>query len=276
MEKILWVVNPCAATKNALDFAAFMARLTRSKLTGVFLDPDPDDGHRRMAPGPAYFAGAETAAYQMQTAKLDVSQCIHYFEEGCEQRGLHYETLRLPDLPLEGLLAESHYADLLLLDASTTLYEGREGLPSDFAREVFRSAGCPVIVPPAEFLGIDEVVFCYDGTPSALQAMKLFTYLLPQMSDKRVHVLELVEENREVLLDKAKVRAWLQAHYSEIGFEVEKGPASTWLFSYFLKKQKQFIVMGAYGRGKLSSLLHHSSADNVLRTIDQPLFLAHC
>jgi nucleotide-binding universal stress UspA family protein len=276
MEKILWVINPLEATENALDFAAFMARLTRSRLTGVILDPDPDAAHRRNAPGPAYFPGAETCATGLQTAKLDTPGCICYFEEGCERRGLRYETLRLPDNPEEALLAESHYADLLILGAGTTLKEGSEGIPSALGRKIFSGAGCPVIVPPARFGGIDEVVFCYDGTSSALQAMKLFTYLLPGFSDKRVHVLEMLEKDQEALPDKEKVRDWLKLHYSEIGFEVEQGQADEELFSYFVKKENLFIVMGAYGRSRLSNLLRHSTADHVLRVIGQALFLAHC
>lgn len=170
---------------------------------------------------------------------------------------------------------QNRFADLLIFGAEMLLSQRQYNqVPAPLVRRVLMGAECPVIIASAVFSGVEDVVFCYDGSASSVFAMKQFTYLFPQYADKRVTVLQVNEEERSVA-DKDDIGAWLSCYYSQIGFHVLEGGIKEELFKYFFMKEKTFIVMGAYGRNMLSTLFRSSSADTVIKAIDLPLFIAH-
>jgi hypothetical protein len=59
------------------------------------------------------------------------------------------------------------------------------------------------VLAPAEFTGIDEIIFCYDASKSAVFAIKQFSYLFPEFSTKKLTVLE-VEHETEFQKEKKK------------------------------------------------------------------------
>jgi hypothetical protein len=84
-------------------------------------------------------------------------------------------------LPASELLAESRYADLLIVDAQTSFERQYEGIPSDFARQILKESECPVVIAPQTFTEIDEIVFAYDCSASSMFAIKQFTHLIPRI-----------------------------------------------------------------------------------------------
>jgi len=59
---------------------------------------------------------------------------------------------------------------------------------------VIGSAQCPVVIAPSANTVVDEIVFCYDGSPSSLFAMKQFTYLLPELTDTKGTIVQVKKE----------------------------------------------------------------------------------
>jgi hypothetical protein len=106
-------------------------------------------------------------------------------------------------------------------------------------------------------------------------AIKQFCYLFPQLEDKKVTVIQVDEDGLCSAEEKEKFKEWISSHYSSIGFEVLKGDTETELFAWLLRKKNVFIVMGAYGRSTVSQFFKHSSADILIKTITQALFITH-
>ena len=75
--------------------------------------------------------------------------------------------------------------------------------------------------------------------------------------------------------DKYKFKEWLKDHYSDLQFEAVKGKTNYKLFDYLFQRKNMFLVMGAYGRNPLSEFFKRSRADLLIRTITQPIFIAH-
>lgn len=274
MEKILLAIDSQRINYSVIEFAHYVAKLTGSKLTGIFIE------------APVYetisetneiknHSGNEKNVLSTESGKafMNAEQSILFFKEACTKEKFHFEVLRDQVSLLEDLIFESRFADLLIIDAEASNNQIDDG--SYFAKEILAKAECPVIVTPASFKGIDEVVFCYDGSRSAVFAMKQFTYLFPQFSDKKVVVLEVNEEDVSTIYEKEKIRGLLKGHYSQIGFQVLNGDPTIELFTYLLQKKNAFIVMGAYGRKMMSNILNRSRADLVLRITDLPFFITH-
>lgn len=278
MGKILLAINAVNLNIPALDFACYTGRLTNSKVTGVFLENLVADKNAVLRK--AY--SSQYAEPEMDQAPNDyvnkgqlIEKNISIFKEACENRSTMCNIHRDNGTPAHEIINESRYADLIIADASTSFNKRYAGTPTEFVKDILKEAECPVIIAPERFTGIDEIIFTYDGSKSAAFAIKQFTYLFPELDDRRVIMLQVNKEGVWADHDKYNLREWLQNRYSVIGFEALKGNAEDKLFDYLVKRKNAFIVMGAYGRNSLSTLFKPSHADLLIKTINQPIFISH-
>ncbi|HUZ57850.1 MAG TPA: hypothetical protein VMU83_03615 [Hanamia sp.] len=204
-----------------------------------------------------------------------IKKNIALFGESCINREVNYKLHRDRGVPASELIAESRFADMLIVDAETSFNNRFEGIPTEFVRDVLKKAECPVILAPENFEAIDEIAFTYNGSSSSVFAMKQFTYLFPELKEKKVSIIQVNEKGEWSEKDKNKFTEWLQNHYTDLHFEALKGETEYVLFDYFFSRKNMFLVMGAYGRNSLSQFFKHSHADLLINTITQPIFIAH-
>lgn len=263
MEKILLAIDANKPDKNTLEFACYLARLTKSKLTGVFLENT---------------VLSDTVTQGMQDIKA--IEClpednIRWFNEKCINEETRHDLHTDKGVPITELVAESRYADLVVVDAETSFNKIYEGSPTKFVTEFLHDSECPVIIAPEGFDGIDEIVLAYDGTSSSVFAIKQFTYLFPQLANKRISIVHVTNDGRWKEEEKDKFTCWLKNHYTDLHFIALKGETDSALFDFLLRRKNIFLVMGAYGRSSISQLLKHSRAELIIKTITQPIFIAH-
>lgn len=279
MEKIVVALDAENPDPHALDFACYVANLTKSKVTGAFLENLIVDevfvlqeGYEKKEVNWEVDKNSETYRHKQEVIRKNVD----LFKDACERRSVRCNVHSYCGDPAREMIRESRFADLIVLDAETTFNKAFEGVPGNFLKSVLREAECPVIVAPESFDGIDEIVLTYNGSKSSMFAIKQFCYLFPELDDKKITVLQIDEEDHLKDVEKDKFKEWISDHYSSIGFETLKGDAETELFAHLLKKRNVFIVMGAYGRSTISQFFKHSRADLLLKTITQAIFIAHC
>lgn len=278
MEKILLAINGAEINMNALDFACYIANLTRSNVTGIFL-LDQKEKEVPVLKNVMSMPYAETVvAADIPANQTRTTQCentIMLFEEGCKKRGVNYTVHIDKGMAVKELIRETRFADLLVVDAEMSMQQKPEGAPSSFIKEILTSSECPVAISPLSFDGIDEILFAYDGSASSVFAIRQFTAFFPELTDKKLTVLQVHEEENAPVTDREKIGELLRMHYSSIGFQVLYGKADDELFAHLLGKKNIFVVMGAFSRGMLSTFFHRSTADLVLKVINLPLFIAH-
>lgn len=278
MEKILLAIDAVNPDKKALDFACYLALLTRSKVTGVFLEHLVTEERPviRKVLGMAS-VGWEVDEYadEMKARVEETERNIKMFKEGCILREVCFDVHHDKGVPAKELIRESRFADLMVVDAETSFNKVYEGTPTGFVREVMRHAECPVVIVPGNFNAIDEIVFTYDGSASSVFAIKQFTYLFPQYYNRKITILQVNESGVWEEPDRVQFREWLQDHYTDLHFEAMKGKPDDTLFSKLFNRKNMFLVMGAYGRNAISQFFKQSSADLLIRTVEQPIFIAH-
>lgn len=276
MEKILLAINSAQVNVNTIDFACYIANLTRSKLTAIFLENLEAVPAVTSFPGGIYAESVLQPGLPANTERSNQwEQNVRVFESVCKNRGVTSCIHRDIGVPTEEVVFESRFADMLIVDAEMSFRDKPEGLPTPFVKEVLAKSECPVVIAPYSFYGIDEIVFAYDGSASSVFAMKQFSYLLPQLSDKIVTILQVRENGDPPSIDNHKVRELLQMHYGGIGFEFLHGKASDELFGRLISRKNVFLVMGAFGRSMLSSFFRHSTAELLIKTVNVPVFIAH-
>ncbi len=277
MEKILLAIDAMKPDIKSLDFACYLANLTHSKITGIFLEnlvsvENPEKIFPEMRSGQIVTADNYSVIEQKETC---CEENINRFNEACGKRGVKHTIHRDRGVPAEEMIEESRFADMIIIDAETSFTKRYEGAPTKFVKEVLENAECPVIISPVDFNGINEIVFTYDGSRSSAFAIKQFTYLLPELKDKKITILQVNKENNKIIREKYKLKEWLKGHYSNIGFTLLEGDPKFELFTYLLNKRNIFVVMGAYGRNLLSHFFNRSHAELVVMVIDKPVFIAH-
>jgi len=278
MEKILLAIDAITPNKNSLEFACYLARLTKSKVTGVFLENLEAEERPvlKHIKGMAYVDWEVNEQSEEHQAKMQiVEKNISLFKEGCTARGVNYSLHRDRGVPAHDLITESRYADILVVDAATSFSKRYDGTPSEFVRDILKKAECPVVIAPESFDAIDEIIFTYNGSASSLFAIKQFTYLFPQLNNKKVSIIQVNEEGEWHDPDKYKFKEWLKEHYADLHFEAQKGNPDTIFFDYLFKRKNMFLVMGAYGRNALSQFFKASHADMLIKTVSRPIFIAH-
>lgn len=278
MKRILLAIDAVNPNVSTMEFACYLGRLTQSKLTGVFLEHNaqplqPVAGAEQSNAYMDWVLGPQPCEQQINPGHIEKS--IFHFQQGCIQREVNYMFHRGHGLPAQQMISESRFADIIVTGAETSFNKHYEGCPTTFVRDLLKKAECPVIIAPENFEGVDEIIFTYNGTSSAMFAMKQFTYLFPELYNKNVHIVQINETGQWPAHDRSQLKIWLKQHYINFTFEAIKGEAGAELFSYILNRKNIFLVMGAYGRNFLSQFFYPSQADHLIQIVTQPIFIAH-
>jgi hypothetical protein len=274
MEKILLVLNAHKPEMHSIDFACRIAVITRSRLTGLIVENLYYDYVSGNTDNPYYIEGKRMGKNKEVIADIDHTGSL--FKEECLRNGVVAELHVDKGEPIQEVIFESRFADLLILDPSISFYDPDEQVPSHFVKEVLSIAECPVLLAPEKYEDEEEIVFCFDGSSSSVFALKQFTYLFPEFNNKKAVLLEVNKTgNVEFNESHRRIMEWLRVHYHSVNYQTLKGIAKDELFAYFFMKTKKMIVMGAYGRSMLSNFFKKSNADVLVRTTDLPLFIAH-
>jgi hypothetical protein len=278
MEKILLAIDSGNMNLNALDFTCYLARLTKSKVTGVFLDNSTYEEKPVMKqlygmPYVETIIAADLPDYTEKSRRIQGN--IQFFKQACGNRGVRWNIHRPKGVPEKELIKETRYADLLVVSAEISFEKKFEGTPTKFVRNILGNAECPVVISPDSFDALDEIVFAYDGNRASMIAIRQFTYLFPEYRNKKATVLEVSGSGSTKVEEKDKITEWLNAHYTNTEFVVLPGEARDEIFSYLLNKKDIFLVMGSYGRSMLSNMFKPSSAKLVMRALSLPVFVAH-
>ena len=278
MEKVLLAIDGVQLNNEALNFACYICRLTKSRLIGVFLENLVAEQRQeyKTTPNLAYAdwpIEVESDGYRQKVELIE--QNIVTFKNRCCEEGVNCVVHRDRSLPESELVAESRYADLLIVDAQTSFKRKYEGSPSDFARQILKESECPVVIAPQTFTEIDEIVFAYDSSASSIFAIKQFTYLLPEFKKYKLTILNVNESGQWQDCNKIKFSEWLNDHYDHVNYQARKGEPETGLLDFLIKKQNQFVILGSFGRTAFSNLIHKSKAEILIETITQPIFITH-
>lgn len=275
MKRILVAIDASNVKASMMDFACYLARLTNSRLTGFVFHLQKENKSITRSPADVLSSVNEHELPE-HNWEDDYSKTVSLFKELCCNRSVNCDIQVETKAAVEELIAETRYADLAIADPTISFTDEAEVIPTVFIKELLGRAECPVIVAPENFDWINEIVFAYDGSKSSVFAMKQFTYMFPELRDRKVYVMEVCEGNEHVVTKKEKLSAWLSNYYEDVSYLVLYGKPKDELFGYLLEKEKMLVVMGAFGRSMVSSLFSRSNAELLLKAVNLPFFITHC
>jgi len=277
MEKIIAAFDGLQYSESTRDYAVDLAKQADTHLVGVFLD-DPSYTSYKIYDLIAKEGVSEDKLNKFeQKDKSARAASSADFEKACQKAGLEYTVHHDRNIAILDLKHESIYADLLIIDCKETLTHYSEHLPTRFIRDLLIDTQCPVLVVPHKYKPIEKIILLYDGEPSSVHAVKMFSYLLPQLKHLDTEVISVNPVNASMHLpDNTLMKEFMKRHYPNAKYTVMKGWAEDEIVKHLKESSENaLVVLGAYRRSTVSRLFRESMADKLMKEVKLPLFIAH-
>ncbi|MBK7376671.1 MAG: universal stress protein [Chitinophagaceae bacterium] len=277
MQKIIAAFDGLKYSTSTRDHAIALARSGNMHLTGVFLD---DVTYTSYKVYELITKDGVSDKKLKQLAKKDYdtrNKAVADFENACRKAGVEYNIHHDRKTALKELLHESIYADLIIIDSKETLTHYDESLPTRFIRELLTDVQCPVLLVPQKYKPIEKIALLYDGRPSSVHAVRMFSYLYPAPAAMHVEVISVKGMGNDMHLPDGKlVKEFIKNHYPKAIFKVLKGLPEIEIVKHLAQENKNVLaVLGAYRRGTVSRWFKASMADELMIELKTPLFIAH-
>jgi nucleotide-binding universal stress UspA family protein len=278
MKKFLAVFDGYKLSKSTMEYAIPFAKSLDAQLTGVFLD---DFLYRTYD---VYKIITSSDNYQAIIKEMDEKdkerrdEAVREFKMACASAGISCSVKRDKSIAAQELKHESMFADLIIINEYETFSKPKEQSPTNFMKDLLGDVQCPVVVVPAVFKPIDKIVLLYDGGPSSLYAIKMFSYLFGRMGDLPVEVYTVQDKKQHSLQlpDNKSMKDFIKRYFPKAQYLIEKGGSDERIVAHLSNnRQNELVVLGAYQRSELSRFFKTSMADVLMKEIDKPLFIAH-
>ncbi len=162
MQKILLIMNAENPKLACIQFAASMASLSKSNLTGVFVQNTiyEDAPAVKTLGGTPYVEEITTDMLQSEEERMNLQQSIQLFKNNCSERGIDFSVHKDKGIAIQEAILESRFADYIIADAGISFVKDKqEAIPSSFLKLLLRESECPVMIAPDELQA--SVKLCY-------------------------------------------------------------------------------------------------------------------
>ncbi|MGX5817146.1 universal stress protein [Chitinophaga lutea] len=272
MKKIIVALDGLRLSDSSIQTAITLTHQHQAHLVGVFLDDFTRNSFSiEEAMATDRFEELSKKDQQLRDGSVKV------FEERCQQGKINFSVHRDKSFAIQDLLRESIYADLLVIASDETFTRFVEPAPTRFIRDLLAEVQCPVLVTPAEARPFQHVVMLYDGAPSSVFAIKMFTNTLPLVRDLPTEVITVRQGADSTHIPENKLmKEFMKRHSPNAAFTVLQGDPEQEILQHLRDvDESTLIVLGAYQRGNVSRWFRTSMADLLMKTRNCPLFIAH-
>ena len=277
MKKIIAAFDGLRYSVSTKDYAVYIAEQTNTYLVGVFMDDPVRTSYNIYELIVKEGASGDQLKKHQAKDKITRAAAAKKFETACQKSGLEYTVHHNRNVAIQELKHESIYADLLIINSKETLTRYIEKLPTAFIRDLLGDAQCPVLIVPQQYKPIQKIILLYDGEPSSVYAIKIFSYLLPQLKHMDTEVISVNPVDSTLHLpDNKLMQEFMKRHYPNATYTIMKGNAEDEIVKYLEKSnQNSLVVLGAYRRSTVSRWFRESMADILMKEVKLPLFIAH-
>ena len=278
MKKFLAVFDIYRMSSSTMQYAIQVTKSSGAHLVGVMLDDAVFYGYDRAEEiaqnkeiGKAMEELNEEGAQKREEAKKE-------FMQKCAQAGIPFSVHNNVSMTLRELKSESMYADMIIINQHETFTSLKENPPTHFIKDLLGDVQCPVLVVPKIYKPVENFVLLYDGAPSSLYAIKMFSYVLGNPQNLPIKVFTVKEKRKAgfFMPENKRIRDFTKGHFPKATFAVASGNAEQEISGYLASLPKnQLVVLGAYQRSEISRWFKVSMADILMKDLEIPLFIAH-
>jgi len=275
-KKFLAVFDGFKFSKSTMEYAIQLTREANASLVGVFLDDFIYRSYSVSKIISTYNNDEKIIKELDKKDQLKRDEAVTLFEQACGKAGIPYSFHRNKGIAIHELKEESIFADLIIINDSETFNRFSEDPPTRFIKELLSDVQCPVLIVPDIYKPIDKVTLLYDGGPSSVFAIKMYSYLFGEL-DVALEVFSVKDKMAgSHLPNNNLMREFIKRHFPKANYTVAKGSAEEEIPGHLrYNKENELVVLGAYRRSEISRWFKVSMADILMKELETPLFIAH-
>ena len=276
MKNILVVIDGLNFSDSQLDSVLYISRLMKGKLTVALLEVEPSP-FPMLLPGvqeAMFYSHASMAAHVRERHDQVVAN-TEKLREACTGRGMEITLHTYTEAPLESVIRESRFADVLLVMHSLSFSGLQQSDPPGFLQALLSEAECPVLTLPDGMRVIKEIVLTYNGTFSSMFAIRSFFQLMPLLALRKVKLVCVAENNRDTIPHEQLLRQYLKGLCPKAEYIILRGDPAKSLLTHLRYSKHTLVTFGAYGRSRTSRFFNSSIADDTLGLGHLYTFITH-
>lgn len=274
MKKILLAFDGNNFSVGTLEFASRLNERNPILLTAAFL---PQIDYANLW---SYSPGGNTGALFIPLVEEEEAEAINEnikrFESFCEKNHIEYRVHKdFFDLAIPALKKETRYADMLIISSATFYEQVGSDKPNEYLKEVLHGSGCPVIVVPEKFDFPQSNILAFDGSESAVYAIKQFAYLFPEFTNNETLLFYIGDKKDEGFPDEKNIEELAARHFDKLTLMKFNEDFDKYFSTWLMDKKASILVSGAYGRSGLSRIFKKSFVNEIIGDHRLPVFIAH-
>ncbi len=271
IKRLLLATDGSAPALGAERLAAYLAYELEAVLEVLYVRdirlirmPELMDWGAISVPVPVYHEEME----KVLTARAEA--VLERVRRETERAGVKVEPTVRTGLPYQVIVEEARTADLVVLGRAGEA-SGHEatGLGSTTER-VVRTSPTPVLVAPLEPVRPERLLLAYDGSDPATRALHLTAELAPEL-DLPVLVLTVDDDAVRAEALAAEAVAYLEERGAAASAQTAAGDPDERILE--AETPTDLLIMGAFGKGLIRTLLLGSTAELVLRRAVGPVLV---
>lgn len=259
MKKITAAFDGLKFAEATLDYAIELAKQEQSVVTGAFLEDFLYHSFNLFDMVGSHGISSTKLNHLLKKDQETRQQAVTLFKKACDKRSVTYLVHQDKSFAITDLLKESIYTDLTIIGAGETLNHFHQSKPTPFVKEFLAGAQSPVLVVPPVHRPIERVVILYDGHPSSVFALKMFSYLFPWTTKYSAEIVYVNERELAMLPDGNLIGEYARCHFDNPLITQLTGEPEGALIAHLKKAAAgTLVVMGAYSRGAVSRMFNSS------------------
>ncbi len=276
MNKVIAALDALNISESTIDCAAYLAKHFNAHIVATFLEDityhQPRHEHKHLF---TEWSDVEKISEEEEQVR---KKELHNIQTRFNKEGIKYNIHQDRIIAIQSLLNESYYADMIVIGAHEKFSNWDKSDPSHFIKELLAGTDCPVMLVPKVFIPVEKFIFCYDGSPASIYAIKQFGYLFSLLPEHQVEILMVTDNiHSNHFPNQHYLKELLKQKYSVVLQSVIKDSDTQKGMTEYLKNQSSncMVVLGAYQRSTFSRWLNQSIADSLVATLNIPIFIAH-
>lgn len=274
IRSILLHADATAGSATRLEIARALAARHGARVTALFgATSDADRMSFAYSAGAALAAGAtdwDTLAHDAARASL---------QQRCRDEGAEVAWFDVVgDSIAHGFIAETAYADLLVVGQQAAGEPEAGAAPAGFVESVILESGKPTLVVPREARTVsvgERVLLAWNGSAQAARAL---TGALPLLRRaEQVHVATWSQQPVAARFSGIDIGAFLQRHdITAVIHRFAPSPrVGAELATLAQALRADLVVMGCYGHSRTSERVLGGATRSILATMQVPILMAH-
>jgi nucleotide-binding universal stress UspA family protein len=199
-------------------------------------------------------------------------RCIQLCKKDAEAVGVTVSAVVREGLPSGILTAEARSGDLLVIGRKGENAHIERAIVGSTTEDVVRSSPRPVLVCPAEFHSPRRLLFPYDGSAAAENALQFCVNALGKIWEEIV-VLTVTDEIEESFPYETEM-GYLATHGIRYRLLLETGKPVDTIPRLANQEKTDVILVGAHGKHKIRDYLLGSTAAHLVRRSELPVLVA--